>query len=121
MKKYVGWLIFVLIIILAAFIYWKYFFTYSEGNRAGLLQKFSKKGIIFKTYEGEMILSSIESNKNVALASEKFLFSVIDEEIAKQLIALEGKFIVVRYEEKHGRLPWRGDTKYYVDSIRVEP
>jgi hypothetical protein len=121
MRKFLIWGSLVIVIVAGLFIYWRFFFTYSEGYRAGLLQKFSKRGNIFKTYEGEMILSSIESNKNVALASEKFLFSVTEDEIVKQLIDLEGKFIVVRYHETHGRLPWRGDTKYYVDSIRVEP
>ncbi|HQG62928.1 MAG TPA: hypothetical protein PK719_04675, partial [Bacteroidales bacterium] len=58
-KKLLRWLLFLIIITLTVFIYFKYFFTYSEGYRAGLLQKFSYKGIMFKTYEGEMILSSI--------------------------------------------------------------
>ena len=74
MKKFWGWFFVIVLIVLAAFIYWKYFFTYSEGYRAGLLQKFSKKGTIFKTYEGEMILSSVHSRADIAIASEKFLF-----------------------------------------------
>ncbi|HSO87362.1 MAG TPA: hypothetical protein VLQ91_12465, partial [Draconibacterium sp.] len=72
-------------VIIIAVGYFKYGFTYSKGYRAGLLQKFSEKGVIFKTYEGEMILSSVQSNSNVALASEKFLFSVTDEAVAKQM------------------------------------
>ena len=119
MKKYLGWFIFVLLIILVAFIYWKYFFTYSEGNRAGLLQKFSNKGVIFKTYEGEMILSSVRSSADIALASEKFLFSVPSEEVAKKLDQIQGEYIVVHYKEKKGALPWNGDTRYLVDSVRV--
>lgn len=108
-------------ILLIGLVYWKYFFTYSEGNRTGLLQKFSYKGTVFKTYEGELILSSIRSQNNVALASEKFFFSVKDKETAKKLENLQGHFITVHYEMKNGALPWRGDSKYLVDSVRLEP
>ena len=100
------------------FIYWKYYFTYSEGNRAGLLQKFSYRGNIFKTYEGELVLSSVESNKNVALASEKFFFSVQGKNLAAKLSSLEGHMVVVHYQQKNGSLPWRGETEYIVDSVR---
>jgi hypothetical protein len=119
MKKNLSWIVLIVIIILASLIYWKYFFTYSEGYRAGLLQKFSKKGNIFKTYEGEMILSSVRSNLNVALASEKFLFSVQEKTVSGKLDQIQGEFIVVHYKEKNGILPWRGETKYLVDSVRI--
>lgn len=112
--------IIIFILLLSGLIYWKYFFTYSEGNRTGLLQKFSYKGTIFKTYEGELILSSIRSQANVALASEKFFFSVIDEETARKLENLQGHFITVHYKMKNGKLPWRGDSKYLVDSVKTE-
>jgi hypothetical protein len=120
MKKFIIWTIVILVVFFGAFIYWKYYFTYSEGYRAGLLQKFSYRGNVFKTYEGELILSSVESNKNVALASEKFFFSVTDKRIADQLIQAEGKIITVHYVEKNGRLFWNGDTRYYVDSIKLD-
>jgi hypothetical protein len=110
----------IFILLLAGLIYWKYFFTYSEGNRTGLLQKFSYKGTIFKTYEGELILSSIRSQANVALASEKFFFSVPDEQTARKLENLQGHLITVHYKMKNGLLPWRGDSKYLVDSVKVE-
>lgn len=110
----------IIILLLGALVYWKYFFTYSEGNRTGLLQKFSYKGTIFKTYEGELILSSIRSQSNVALASEKFFFSVKDKETAKQLDNLQGHIITVHYKMKNGTLPWRGDSKYLVDSVKWE-
>ena len=109
-----------LFLVLAVFIYWRYFFTYSSGNRYGLLQKFSHKGNLFKTYEGEMILSSIRSNNNVPLASEKFFFSVTDKNVASQLMNVQGKFLTVHYKEKKGTLSFRGDSPYIVDSIKVE-
>jgi len=118
MKRVFIWFTVILVVFLGLFIYWKYFYTYSEGYRAGLLQKFSYRGTFFKTYEGELILSSVESNKNVALASEKFFFSISDENVAKKFNTLEGRLIVVHYTEKKGVLFWRGDTKYIVDSVR---
>jgi len=121
MKKFLYWSLAVLIILLAGFIYWKYSFTYSEGNRSGLLQKFSYKGTIFKTFEGELILSSIKSNQNVSLASEKFLFSVPGKALAEKLLKLEGTMVVLHYKEKNGVLPWRGETTHLVDSVSITP
>ncbi len=108
-----------IIVVLALTMYWKYFFTYSEGYRAGLLQKISFKGNIFKTYEGEMILSSVQSNTNVAIASEKFFFSVTDKAVALQLEKVQGESVVVHYTEKNGTLPWKGESTYFVDSLKV--
>jgi hypothetical protein len=119
MKKFAIYSALIIILVLGSFVYWKYFFTYSEGYRAGLLQKFSYKGTIFKTYEGEMILSSVQSNSNVAIASEKFFFSVTDKTVALQLEKIQGKSIVVHYHEKNGTLPWKGENSYFVDSVKV--
>lgn len=119
MKKILGWSAVILFVILAATLYWKFAFTYSDGYRAGLLQKFSRKGAIFKTYEGEMILSSVQSTERTALASEKFFFSVTDEEIASQMEQIQGEQVVVHYHQKNGKLPWRGDSPYLVDSVRI--
>ena len=110
---------FAIAIALIAYGYWRYFFTYSEGNRTGLLQKFSYKGTLFKTYEGELVMSSIKSTSDVSIASEKFLFSVNDKELAKKMMALEGQRVVIHYLQKNGVIPWRGDTPYIVDSVRV--
>ncbi len=118
--KYLGILFLVLLLGIGIYCYWKYFFTYSSGNRYGLLQKFSRKGNLFKTNEGEMILSSVRSNANVPLASEKFLFSVNDKNVANQLMNMQGKYITVHYKEKNGTLSFRGDTRYIVDSVQVE-
>jgi hypothetical protein len=118
MKKFLIWMVIILFLLSGTFVYWKYYFTYSEGNRAGLLQKFSYRGNIFKTYEGELVLSSVESNKNVALASEKFFFSVQDKNLANKLSNLESQMVVVHYRQKNGILPWRGETGYIVDSVR---
>ena len=112
-------LITVLIVIISGiFIYWKYFYTYSNGYRAGLLQKFSHKGNIIKTYEGEMILSSVVGNMNVTIASEKFYFSVTNHTLAKKLDTIQGQMVIVHYLQKNGVLFWHGDSSYLVDSVK---
>jgi hypothetical protein len=118
-KKILRWVIIVIAIIVISMIYVKYFYTYSEGYRAGLLQKFSHKGAIFKTYEGEIILSSVSSNRDVALASEKFLFSVTNKSLVRQFDTLQGQPVIVHYRQKNAPVFWRGDSPYLVDSIKV--
>jgi len=110
----------ILLLVIAGFVYWRYYFTYSEGERFGLLQKFSHKGNLFKTYEGEMILSSVQSNANVPIASEKFFFSVTEKPVAEQLMKFQGRHVTVHYKQKKATLPWRGESDYIVDSVRVE-
>jgi hypothetical protein len=118
--KYLTMLFIFIILGLGIYIYWNYFYTYSSGNRFGLLQKFSHKGNIFKTYEGEMILSSVRGNNNVPIASEKFFFSVQEKNVADQLMNMQGRYVTVHYLEKNGTLPWRGETKYIVDSVKEQ-
>lgn len=115
------WAILVFMIGFSLFFYWKYFYTYSEGYRAGLLQKFSHKGTFFKTYEGEMVLSSVTSSFNVAIASEKFHFSVTDHSLAMQLDTIQGQKVMVHYRQKNGALFWNGDSKYLVDKVKLIP
>jgi hypothetical protein len=62
-RKYLYLALTLFIIVVGIYVYWSFFFTFSDGYRAGLLQKFSRKGTVFKTYEGEMILSSVQSKK----------------------------------------------------------
>jgi hypothetical protein len=116
-RKFLITFVIILIAATGIFLYWKYYFTYSEGNRSGLLQKFSHKGNVFKTYEGELILSSIKSTTNTAIASEKFLFSVDNKNLAKRMIDMEGEWVTLHYKQMNGILPWRGETEYLVDSV----
>lgn len=121
MRKIFFGIIILIVMISGPFIYVKYFYTYSEGYRAGLLQKFSHKGNLFKTYEGEMILSSVVGNQNVAIASEKFFFSVTDKTLANHLDTVQGQMVIVHYRQKNGALLWRGESEYIVDSIKKIP
>jgi hypothetical protein len=119
-KIVLKWLLAIILVIFVIAVYWKYFYTYSEGYRAGLLQKFSSKGTLFKTYEGEMILSSVSSTRDVALASEKFLFTLTNKKLVRQFDTIQGEMVIVHYRQKNGTLFWRGDSQYLVDSVKVK-
>jgi hypothetical protein len=119
-KKVLKWTIFLVVVAALVFVYFQYFYTYSEGYRAGLLQKFSHKGSIFKTYEGEIILSSVSSTKDVALASEKFFFTLVNKNLIRSFDTMQGQNVIVHYKQKNSPLFFRGDSEYLVDSIRVQ-
>jgi ABC-type phosphate/phosphonate transport system permease subunit len=91
---------------------WKW--SYSEGERAGFVQKLSKKGFVCKTWEGELSMVSLPG-----AAPEKFLFTVWDDGVAEQINKLVGKRVALFYEEKVG-LPTScfGETRYYVTKIK---
>lgn len=91
-----------------------YFATYSEGTRTGELIKFSHKGYIFKTWEGELS-QGLSGNKI-------FAFSILDneEETIKKLRSLEGRYVKVTYEERYRTFPWWGDTKYFITNVSEE-
>ncbi len=115
-----GCLILIIILVLfSGWFYWKYYYTFSDGNRTGMLQKFSHRGNALKTYEGELVLSGLVSNNMTTMSTEKFYFSVDRKDLSQKLMGLEGQKVVVHYLEKNGALFWRGDTRYIVDSIRV--
>jgi hypothetical protein len=118
-KKVLKWLAFIVVVAVIVIVYLQYFYTYSEGYRSGLLQKFSHKGTIFKTYEGELILSSVSSTRDVALASEKFLFTLTNKDLIRAFDTLQGKDIIVHYKQKNSALFFRGDSEYLVDSVKV--
>lgn len=119
-RKFLRWFIFILIVVTGLFGYWKYFYTYSDGYRSGLLQKLSHKGNIFKTYEGELVQRSIVSTGNVGIASEKFFFSVANDSVAKAMMNFEGKNVRLHYRQKNGTLPWRGESEYIVNAFDVD-
>lgn len=119
MKKLIGIFIFLLVVFGSVWFWWSYYYTYSDGNRTGILQKFSHKGNLFKTYEGELVMSGIVLGNGGPVSSEKFYFSVNDKRLGEMMRDMEGKRVTVMYKQKKGTLPWRGDSDYIVDSIKV--
>ncbi len=117
-RSFTGFFIKSMLIILilgSGFIWWKYFYTYSDGYRTGILQKLSHKGNIMKTYEGELIMIGANTPSDFAISSEKFLFSVTNDSIAKDLMNFEGQKVKLHYQQKKGTLPWRGESEYIID------
>lgn len=104
------------LLILAFFVYWFYFNVYSDGERTGLLTKLSRKGNIFKTYEGEVLIGNFQQAPNV-MVPEKFYFSVKNEKLADTLMKLQGKVISLKYFQYRKTLPWRGESVYVVTDL----
>ncbi len=89
--------------------------VYSSGERAGYVQKFSLKGYLCKTWEGEIVLVSMPGTQ-----AEKFLFTVHDEAVAKKLNDSMGLRVKIHYQEHKG-IPSScfGETAYFVDDLIV--
>ena len=117
MKKYLKIIITISIVVIAIVVWWRYYFVFSEGVKAGDLNYFEKKGILFKTYEGRIVQAGFQSPSAGALQSNEFRFSVADDAVAKQLERASGKFVELRYKEYFAPLPWRGATKRVVTEV----
>ncbi|HJR43958.1 MAG TPA: hypothetical protein VJ812_17825 [Gemmatimonadaceae bacterium] len=89
-------------------------YTYSSGERVGYVQKFSKKGWLCKTWEGELALSNVPGQM-----PEKFYFTVRDDSVAKLVQAAEGGRVALHYRQ-HVGIPFSciGETQYFVDAVR---
>jgi hypothetical protein len=108
------------VIILAVVITFLIFnYTYSEGNRAGVLVKFTKKGYVFKTYEGELNLGGVGNIPNTAQMNQSWDFSVKEQSIADTLMHLEGKKVSLHYRQIVKNMVWQGETDYFVDGVQV--
>jgi hypothetical protein len=90
-------------------------YSYSSGDRAGILQKFSERGWVCKTWEGELLMSAVPGS-----APEKFLFSVRSDSVAEEINKLNGQRVVLHYEQ-HRAVPTScfGDTEYFVTAVRA--
>jgi len=88
--------------------------SYSSGERAGYVQKLSKKGWIFKTWEGELALATVPG-----VMPEKFYFSVREDAVAEKINRTMGKRVALFYEQ-HVGLPvdWFGETEYFVTGVK---
>ena len=107
----------VLVALVAAYFWAALSWSYSSGERAGWVQKFSHKGWICKTWEGELALVSLPGS-----AVEKFYFTVNDDATAQQIQQAVGKRVALHYEEKVG-LPTScfGETRHFVSRVAFSP
>ena len=117
MKKFLT--IFLVIIFVGGglFIYWRFFWVFGEGVKAGQLNNLMKKGYVFKTYEGRLIQAGFQGGQAGSVQSYEFRFSVVDDKVANQLMSNSGKDFELHYKEYMATVPWRGTSVYVVDSM----
>lgn len=116
MRKFASISVLLLIIAGAVFVYFRYYFVFGEGVKSGELNYVVRKGLVFKTYEGKLIQAGFRS-QTAGVQSYEFEFSVSDKKLAERLMLLGGQNVELHYKEYFGSLPWRGFTKFVVDSI----
>lgn len=107
----------VVALLFTAYVWVALHWSYSEGERAGFMQKLSSKGWICKTWEGELSLVALPG-----AAPEKFIFTVRDDDVAAKINQLVGQRVALVYEQHKG-LPTScfGETEYFVNDIRLLP
>ena len=106
------------LVALASFVYFKFFFVYSEGTNEGDINYLQREGFLFKTYEGKMIQTGYNShNTSSTIQSNEFKFSVVDERVAQQIDNNSTRQIKLHWKRYLGILPWRGNSQFVVDSI----
>jgi hypothetical protein len=118
MNSFTKWLLSLVLIGLvgiAAYTWLMLTWSYGNGERAGYVQKFSKRGYVCKTWEGELAMVSMPGTM-----SEKFLFTVRDDAVAQKINANLGKKVALKYDQHIG-LPTTcfGDTEYFVSGVEV--
>jgi hypothetical protein len=118
MNRFIKWLLSLVLIGLvgiSAYTWVMWTWSYGSGERAGYVQKFSKRGFICKTWEGELAMVSMPGTM-----SEKFLFTVPEDAVAEKINANLGKKVALKYQQHIG-LPTScfGDTEYFVSDIVV--
>ncbi len=120
MGKIISGILFSILLVLGGFIYYRYYFVFAEGVKSGQINFITKKGNIWKTYEGRLIQNGIKS-QNQSIGSYVFDFSIEDESLAKKLQLLGEGTVTLHYQEYKSSLPWRGYSNYVVDSIITLP
>jgi len=112
-----GIVVFVMVLVVgfAGFTWLTLHWSYSKGERAGYVQKLSKKGWLCKTWEGEMAMVTMPGT-----VAEKFLFSVPDDAVADKINASVGKRVALVYEQ-HKWVPSScfAETEYFITDVRV--
>lgn len=118
-KKVRKWLVIVFISLLA--IWFIYYFicgwTFSEGTRSGVLTKISRKGFVFKTYEGDLNVGGFSQGDGTIMPNTIFNFSVDDKSVYQQLEAAQGKKVILHYKERIKSFFWQGETNYFIYQV----
>lgn len=112
-RKIISYVVVILVIVFGIFFYYRFYWEFGSGTKAGTLNTFMRKGYMFKTYEGKIIQSGFKAN----VQSNEFNFSVTKESVAQTLLNNAGREVEVHYVQHFGMLPWRGMERYVVDSV----
>ncbi|GEM55035.1 6-phosphogluconate dehydrogenase [Flavobacterium branchiophilum NBRC 15030 = ATCC 35035] len=114
MRKILGISTVIALLLVAGYFSIFYYASYSEGVRSGELIKFSHKGMVFKTWEGEI-------SQGIS-GAQIFAFSVLDNkpEVIDSLKSYEGQYVKVTYVEKYKTFPWWGDSKYFITDVKKD-
>jgi hypothetical protein len=107
----------VAIVFITGFVYYRYYFVFGDGVKAGTMNYFVHKGYIFKTYEGRLIQTGVRAPAQGGIQSNEFMFSVTDQKVADKLNKNAGAYLELHYKEYLNTLPWRGVSNFVVDSI----
>jgi hypothetical protein len=120
--KWIALFTLAVILTLTVFIYVRFYFVWGEGVKSGQLNYVVYKGYIFKTYEGKLIQAGLKSANGGAgsIQSNEFIFSISNKEVAEKLMLLGGQETDLYYKEYLGTLPWRGHSKFVVDSLIIK-
>lgn len=112
MKKIILILTALVLVTLVGYFIFMYNATYSEGFRSGELIKVSRKGVVFKTWEGEI-------SQGIS-GAQIFSFSVLDgeEKVITDLKKFEGQYVQLTYMERYRTYPWWGDTHYFISNVK---
>lgn len=116
MRKHIWKVVVVLFLILGVTGYVRYYWVFGTGVKSGELNYVVHKGILFKTYEGKMIQTGIRSQQG-SFESMEFLFSIDDKVVANELMVHSGNQFNLHYKEYLAALPWRGHSRFVVDSV----
>jgi hypothetical protein len=117
MKKALRIILVLVVIVGAGLFWWRHYFVFGEGVKAGDLNYLVRKGYIFKTWEGRLIQTGFKTPAPGAIQSNEFEFSITNDSLAQVLERASGKFVELRYKEYIKPLPWRGMSQYVVIEV----
>ena len=117
MKKILRIITAVLVLGVVVFFLVRYYYVFGEGVKAGTLNYVVKKGFVFKTYEGKLIQTGLQSKAPNSMQSNEFVFSIADPVLAEKLMLNSGRNVELHYKEYIGTVPWRGYSAFIVDSV----
>lgn len=112
MKKIITYILLSVLLVCSAYYAFVYYVPYSTGQRSGELIKISHKGVLFKTWEGEI-------SQGIS-GAQIFSFSVLDDEAIAKLKEYQGSYVNLTYIERYRTFFWMGDTKYFVTTVEKD-